>query len=161
MPITCQSIVHRSYLLFYSIFPDLLSDAELHPDTPPLSDISRARGLAASAADLSSSGVTNSLSNLQHRLEGSSRWIFPELQLHNLLQAEATRLAQVIHLCGQFNSSSSDLSSGTTTPPPTAVSSSSTGEDPTGPSASGDVAGSGADSVIMLDESKEMSPPDN
>ena len=84
-----------------------------------------------------------------------------ELQLHNLLQAEATRLAQVIHLRRQFNSSSSDLSSSTAAPPPTAISSNSTGEDPAGPSASGDVAGSGADSAIVLDESEEMSPPDN
>ena len=119
------------------------------------------RGLAASAADLSSSGVTNSLLDLQHRLEGSSCRIFLELQLHDLLQAEATRLVQVIHLRGQFNSSASDLSNGTAAPPPTAASSASTGEDPAGPSASGDVAGSGADSAIVLDESEEMSAPDN
>ena len=87
------------------VLSDLILDAELHGDSPPLSDISRARGLAASAADLSSSGVTNLLSNLQHRLEGSSRRIFLELQLHDLLQAEATRLAQVIRLHGQLNSS--------------------------------------------------------
>ena len=119
------------------------------------------QGLAASAAYLLSSGVTNSLSDLQHCLEGSSGWIFLELQLHDLLQAEATRLVQVIHLRRQFNLSSSDLLNGAATPPPTAVSSGSTGEDSAGPSASGDVAGSGADSAIVLDESEEMSPPDN
>ena len=150
-----------SCLSYNLVLSDLILDAELHGDSPPLSNISRARGLAASAADLSSSGVTNSLSDLQHRLEGSSRRIFLELQLHDLLQAEATRLAQVIHLRGQFNLSVSDLSSGTAAPPPTAASSTSTGEDVAGPSASGDVAGSGADSAIVLDESEEMSAPDN
>ena len=84
-----------------------------------------------------------------------------ELQLHDLLQAEATHLAQVIHLRRQFNLSAADLSNSTAAPPSTAASSTSTGEDPAGPSASGDVAGSGADSTIVLDESEEMSAPNN
>ena len=150
-----------SYPSYDLVLSDLILDAELHGDSPPLSVISRARGLAASVADLSSSGVTNSLSDLQHRLEGSSHRIFLELQLHDLLQAEATRLAQVIHLRGQFNSSASDLSNGIATPPPTTASSTSTGEDPAGPSTGGDVTGSGADSTIVLDEFEEMSAPDN
>ena len=79
-----------------SFLSELISSGAEVPAAVPSSDsVSQAREAASSFTNLSPSGVSISLSDVQSRLESSSYCLLLELQFYDLLKAEATHLSEV------------------------------------------------------------------